>query len=621
MQHLIQQKALFFNLKTGVGREEIIQDENIIGPVDFGFKNKDKLVIGTGVLAGSIIPGTRRLMFTGPSPVWGNFYISTMGGAALIFHKTSLNYLVLEEAAPQISILKINYQDGKLLTKLEPVVDVERLWQDYKGKKGTYALQQYIYDNYGKEFKECRILSVGPASQKTVIGAILSIPLENGEFNNVDTWAGRGGMGSLLFQRYKLAGIIYGGDYSAQFDFRNLAEINEFFEKNFHKKMMIEDMEATEKYRYNPAFNTGGTFGVNFARLKDAVIFFNWQSVYLDDAERLKVHEDFIVNHYIKQFNEEIIVPKKFKHCGEPCPAVCKKMHGEYKKDYEPYESLGPNCGIFDQRAAERTNKFADTLGFDAIQIGNTVSWLMECIVKNKFPKEDFGLKLVPKFDLQKFDVILDSDHNADCALEIMKMILSDKTGIFRQDIRNAAKALDKKYQTDTINLAAFTAFQGNGCMAPNQYWVPGMFSPMPIMGKYFEYYGEDYLAPRELGKKNAERMVKELYNDNSGCCRFHRQWAETIIGEIICKHYGVNIDYYKHHLELCKNIYKTNQPVFWESERVVDIIFNFLLKKQLETPNNEDINKWIGKFKEDKWKAAKEYWGEIKKGVEEVFR
>ena len=48
---------------------------------------------------------------------------------------------------------------------------------------------------------------------------------------------------------------------------------------------------------------------------------------------------------------EETIEKKQFKHCGEPCAAVCKKMNGIYKKDYEPYQALGPNSGIFDQRA------------------------------------------------------------------------------------------------------------------------------------------------------------------------------------------------------------------------------------------------------------------------------
>ncbi len=42
-------------------------------------------------------------------------------------------------------------------------------------------------------------------------------------------------------------------------------------------------------------------------------------------------------------------------------------MNGLFKKDYEPYQALGPQCGIFDQRAAEQLVGLADQLGFDAI--------------------------------------------------------------------------------------------------------------------------------------------------------------------------------------------------------------------------------------------------------------
>jgi len=30
----------------------------------------------------------------------------------------------------------------------------------------------------------------------------------------------------------------------------------------------------------------------------------------------------------------------------EPCMAVCKKMHGVFKKDYEPYQTMGPLCRV-----------------------------------------------------------------------------------------------------------------------------------------------------------------------------------------------------------------------------------------------------------------------------------
>jgi hypothetical protein len=119
---------------------------------------------------------------------------------------------------------------------------------------------------------------------------------------------------------------------------------------------------------------------VNYATLGARVMAFNYRSIYMPEDERLALHQKFIVGHYLKQFNEETIRTKQQHTCGEPCPAVCKKTRGEYKKDYEPYQTMGPQCGIFDQRAAERLNHHANTLGFDAISVGGVLSWLMECL-------------------------------------------------------------------------------------------------------------------------------------------------------------------------------------------------------------------------------------------------
>ena len=133
----------------------------------------------------------------------------------------------------------------------------------------------------------------------------------------------------------------------------------------------------TAKYCLDPKTNTGGTFGSNYHAMGDKILSFNYRSIYAPDEARLKQHDDFILEHYLKQFNEEIIKPKSFDHCGEPCAVVCKKYNGEFKKDYEPYEALGPQCGVFDQRAAELLNDHADAMGFDAIQIGGMIAWIM----------------------------------------------------------------------------------------------------------------------------------------------------------------------------------------------------------------------------------------------------
>ncbi|MFW6026951.1 MAG: aldehyde ferredoxin oxidoreductase C-terminal domain-containing protein, partial [Candidatus Woesearchaeota archaeon] len=375
-------------------------------------------------------------------------------------------------------------------------------------------------------------------------------------------------------------------------------------------------------YRYNDQLQSGGTFGVNYTKLQGWMFSLNYKSVNFTEEWRLKIHRDFIINHYLKQFNEETIEKKQWKHCGEPCGALCKKMNGIYKKDYEPYQILGPNSGIFDQRAAEKINHYADACGFDAIQIGGMVSWIMECIKENKFPKEDFDIDLEPQWDLENFDIVQSSDHNANLGCQIIDRILNNpKCEIFRYGIKYAAKKLDKKYNTNTIDLAVFTSFGNNdGCMVPNQYWTPGMFSPMPIMGKYFEHYDTAFLPPYELGKKNSQRMIYELYSDNTGICRFHRAWVEKIIDKVVNHIYDTNIDYYAHHRKLSQLINLNNQSNFWESQRVIDIIYQYLKKIQLGDKNNDTLNSWIKRFQEDKQLASKQYWEEILKGINDGF-
>lgn len=623
---MIKQTAAYIDVGSKRFELKEITDEKIVGPLSFGYseykKDRNQVCFGCGLLAGSTLPGAKRLIFCGYSPLWENFYISTMGGAALLFYKSGINYVSIKGKAEKTTIIKINRVNGEIKIDFEPIDNIDEIWKDYNGKIGTYALQQYVYDKCASEFKECRIIVMGPAAKYTNNGAIMSAPIEKGVITPVDCWAGRGGIGSNLFQNHNVCAVIYGGDFVSEN--KNLLDqnkINALFQKYFQNNMIPVDMKETTKYRFDPAYNSGGTLGVNFTTLKGWMFSFNYTSIYLTEEERIKIHKDYVVDHYLKQFNEETIDKKQFKHCGEPCVAVCKKMNGEFKKDYEPYQTFGPNCGIFDQRDAERCNHLADSFGFDTIQSGMVCSWLMELFSIGLLKKEDFGIVGEPNFDPFEFDAVNDSKKNADIVLQILKMIMFDEKGkVFRKGIRDAAKEIDRKYNVDSINFAVFNAYGEHGCMVPNQYWVPGMFSPMPIMGKYFEYYGNDFLPPYELGKKNADRMIKEFTIDNCGMCRFHRGWAEKMIGEIINELYGTNYDFLAVSKEIAKDLEKDNNSTFWESERVIDIIRVYLEKMSTGDQNNQILKGWVDKFEADKFSAAREYWNEIKRGVHDAL-
>jgi glyceraldehyde-3-phosphate dehydrogenase (ferredoxin) len=193
----------------------------------------------------------------------------------------------------------------------------------------------------------------------------------------------------------------------------------------------------------------------------------------------------------------------------------------------------------------------------------------------------------------------------------------------FRKGIRFAAKWLDKHYSVNTLDLAVFNANDEFGCMVPNQYWTPGMFAPMPIMGKYFSFYGNEFIPPRELGRKNVIRFVYELYSENSGSCRFHRKWVEDIIDEIITSHYDLDIDFWKINSKLVKEIttYSFQKLVPWESKRVVEIIYQFLLRWKENGLEDQQLDQLLLSFKKDKAKAAFDFWQEMKVGMLEAIQ
>ena len=661
MTFQLKQRELIIDLETG--DFEIrpilhrIEGVHIIGPVDYGWAkykeelrdkgqtnpkdhNPDVMTWGGGPLAGSRIPGTRRLVFCGYSPSWEGFYVSSLGGGAYIMHRIGVDFITIHGRAAQDSVLILNHTQGEIQVRLEPF-NPDIHWTGYADPDGNlligfYALQQAVFDRYAAEYNEdwVRVFAVGPAARQTNQGIIGSNQVKKGRVTPIDDWAGRGGLGSRLLQHHRIAACIFGGDWEDP-DLKDSKEIDGYFQQYYGDSMIKVDLGAAEKYRYVPGFMTGGTFGVNMHTGEDKLFSFNYTSIFETDQSRQEQHKQFILDHYLKQFNEEIIQPKSFTHCGEPCSIACKKYNDIYKKDYEPYLALGPQCGIFDQRAAEAINHFIDAMGSDAIQFGGTIAWLMELFHTGILPPQNFGLP--PATELKfyfasqpaDFDLVEDSQRNADYAQKIAAMILFEETGaIFRSGIRSAADALDKQYHLTepgqrAVDKAVFVAHGKQGSLTPNQYWVPGMLSPMPIMGKYFVYYGFDYLPPKILGQRCVERMVYELFSENTGVCRFHRKWVEAIVDEIISAHYQFPIDYKAHQFELARQIYEADgdQSAFWESQRTIDVIWQYLEKWDRLGLKEPDLQAWIKRFRADRWEAARAYWEEIRTGIANAFQ
>jgi glyceraldehyde-3-phosphate dehydrogenase (ferredoxin) len=135
-------------------------------------------------------------------------------------------------------------------------------------------------------------------------------------------------------------------------------------------------------------------------------------------------------------------------------------------------------------------------------------------------------------------------------------------------------------------------------------------------------YYGDEFLPPRELGRRNAERFKKELILDNMGICRFHRNWAEEMVPEIMDSLYGSKETFLQNISMTASRINSRNASVFWESERNFDYIYTFLKRRQaVEGDADHELLKWIAHFERDKKEAAFAYWYEVHKGIHESLR
>ena len=620
----MDQKVLLIDAHTGFYRVRRYEVGRFFGPVDLGLhlsSHTQSLNIGVGLLAGSIFPGSNRLFVTGFSPCWRGFFVSSMGGAGLVFDNLGLNMVSLIGKAPLPSILYLNRNRGEEVeVELLPVQAAE-IWAH--GRGGAYALMDHAHALLGGRYAtDPRVLATGPAALSTDMGGILSVPVVQGKLTAVDTWAGRGGMGSKMLQEHGIAAVIFGGTYVDE-DFRDRKVADEWFEAKYRQRLLAKDMEATTKYRYDPKFDTGGTFGVNYAGVKGRLIAFNYRSLLQTEDSRLELHERLIRNHYLAQFNEETIVPRRQHTCGEPCSAVCKKMKDDYKKDYEPYQAMGPLCGVFDQRAAEKLCHHADVLGFDAISAGGVLAWMMEMLEEGQLTQEDLGVSRLPQWRVEGFDPAADSMHNAELGVELLdSMVMRRGVVDLSQGARKWGRQLSRARGKRLLDSFVYVAFGRQGWMVPNQYWAPGVLAPMPIMGKYYMYYGFAFAPPRTLGRLCAERFQKELLLDTAGFCRFHRGWAEETAAEIFGRIFGKKDELIESTAVTASRINSRNASVYWESERNVDFVLSFLRRaRDVEGETDPELASWIQRFEKDRKEAALDWWFEVRKGVDESLR
>jgi glyceraldehyde-3-phosphate dehydrogenase (ferredoxin) len=550
----------------------------VVGPIDLAVRERsldDALVLGCGPLSRLEVPGSNRLVLSGYSSLWAGRGISTIGSAALSLHALGLQALVLHgRAAPagEAAALVVGRAPGGGLAVRVQRLDVQAAWRQ-GGALGVLAAAARMAD------EPVRVLCVGPAAATGELGAIGSASAGSEGF---DTWAGRGGFGTRLLRTHGLAAVVLPAGERQPVG--NLVP--------------PEAMQAaTIKYRYDPRLKTGGTLGGNLASLREKLLCMNARSIYWPAARREAAWDRLVLRHYLAQFQEGMR-GRRGRDCGETCPADCKKVDaGGHKKDFQPYQTLGPNLGVFDQAAAEELNDAADAAGFDAVELGGVLGLLLETSGQMRW-------------DPDALDPVADSRHNARLARRLLEQVAAGGPGA--QGVRRLARQLGAAGQA-----AVYLAHGDAGGMAPNQYWVPGILAPVAVGGRYYVDYSFDFAPPRELGRRCAERMVRELALDNLGLCRFQREWAEGRL-DVLAQAAGLTIDPLDHHRRLARALDEQAEPRPWETARTRDLVRTYLDEVATDDASHPEISRWRRAFAGAPERAAGEYWQELRAGIRE---
>ncbi|WP_461865995.1 glyceraldehyde-3-phosphate:ferredoxin oxidoreductase [Thermococcus sp.] len=630
--------TLTINLDNGEIKAEDIEKEGVYGVIDYAihlhseiyktyqlspYDPNNVVVFGKGPFAGSVLPGSHRLMFVFRSPLYGVLFPSAMGGAAYQFQRVGVDFVVLKGKREKPTVILLS-GDGENMTvelheiELEKIIEI---WRGYKGEEGVYALTQYLIDNFRDKFdSEFRIACVGPAALNTNFGSIFSQTLRKGErVIGSEDWAARGGSGSVLLRAHNVVAIIFGGKAKKKFpkeDISNIRNAKPIVEGVLKKPMFDVIAEKTTKYKYNPKLKTGGTFGGNYPAEGDFIPILNWQMPYIKKEDRIKIHEN-IMKHYWEPFNKKAIETKNWTTCGEPCPVACKKYADGHHIEYEPFEANGPLSGSIVLRASQISVHAADAMGFDAIEFGGLAAWVLELVHRDLLKPEEIGLSGKPEFTKESLLLkpVEASETNAKLVAELAHSVAfaeNEIAKILGLGKRKASMVLDEKfkdrlkYGESFKDYGVFVPLGENGEITPTMYWAIGNYIPLPIQGRYWTFYQFGvFLEPEELAQKIVASATWEFWYDNIGWCRFHRKWMKPVLKVLFLEAYGENVDMEEHSRKQIRKLIDFAkkagyEPVFWDSMRVIDLV-----ARGSEEFGNE---KWAAKFREDKIGTAKEY-------------
>lgn len=323
----------------------IVYDE--VEPTCEPLGRKNKLVIATGILSGTIASSASRISIGGKSPLTNGIKEANCGGVAGgKLSKCGVQAIIVEGKADDdyCYVLVIN----KYGYKLETMNELKHL--------GNYDTIEKLYKKYGNKIG---ILCVGPAGERGLRGACIASSDPIGELK----FAARGGLGAVMGSK-GLKAIVVDDAGCNLIIYKNKEKFLELA-KDYNKKL-ASDPKTTGTYH-----NYGTTAIVKAVNGMGALPTCNFRYGSTDHVSNLSG----------EKMNELILSRggdgKLALSCMEICAIRCSTIYPDEngKKlvstmQYENIALLGSNLGMDNLDAVARLNYEINDLGLDTIETG-----------------------------------------------------------------------------------------------------------------------------------------------------------------------------------------------------------------------------------------------------------
>lgn len=333
---------------------------DLVPPFTNPYSPENVVILATGPLQGTLIPGSGRGLLASKSPLTNRFFISNFGGYFTKELKRA-GYDAIIFTGISEKPLYVVIDDGKVEFK-----DAAHLWG-----KTTYEVHKLISEELGDS--KFQIITIGPAAENLVRYSAVIHPTPPACHA-----AGRGGIGSVMGFK-KLKAIAVRG--SKDVEVADGEAVIKFFR------------EISEKARKHPFLPTYGTTAVvRTVNMLGGLGTRNWQSEVFENAG--KIDGSTIIPKYK-------IADLACASCPMGCVKVTRVTEGKWAgttvkgPEYETLYALGSMTGIDDFGTVARAAKLCDEYGLDTISTGVVIAFAMEAYEKGIIDKQDTeGLEL-----------------------------------------------------------------------------------------------------------------------------------------------------------------------------------------------------------------------------------